>query len=74
METSVLIRQGKLSSIFKDRSIEEVYVKHYGGFLKGFKGVFILESSPWMLQFIYDFGLGVRTGQGFGLLELISEL
>ncbi|MEN3046978.1 MAG: CRISPR-associated endoribonuclease Cas6 [Candidatus Hydrothermales bacterium] len=45
-----------------------------GGFLKGFKGVFILESSSWMLQFIYDFGLGVRTGQGFGLLELISEL
>ncbi|MEM3467628.1 MAG: CRISPR-associated endoribonuclease Cas6 [archaeon] len=53
-------------------SIKEVYVKHYGGYLKGFKGVFILKSHPEMLQFIYDYGLGVRTGQGFGLLEVIK--
>ncbi|MCM8767987.1 MAG: hypothetical protein NC921_04300 [Candidatus Omnitrophica bacterium] len=26
------------------------------------------------MQFLYDFGFGVRTGQGFGLLEVIKQL
>ncbi|MEO0290630.1 MAG: CRISPR-associated endoribonuclease Cas6 [candidate division WOR-3 bacterium] len=56
----------------KGESIKEIYVKHYGGYLKGFKGVFTLKSDPCMLQFIYDYGLGVRTGQGFGLLEIVK--
>lgn len=76
-ELTVLIRQGKVSyeSFYSTgKSIKEVYVKHYNGFLKGFKGVFLLESHPEMLQFIYDYGLGVRTGQGFGLIEMVKEL
>ncbi|MEM7819043.1 MAG: CRISPR-associated endoribonuclease Cas6 [Candidatus Aenigmatarchaeota archaeon] len=51
-------------------SIKEIYVKHYGGDLKGFKGVFLLKFHLDMLQFIYDYGLGVKTGQGFGLSEV----
>ena len=69
-----LIRKGILNPSFADSPVKKVYVKHYKGFLKGFKGVFILESHPEMLQFIYDYGLGVRTGQGFGLLELIAQI
>ena len=53
---------------------KEIYVKHYDGFLKGFKSVFVLQSHPQILQFVYDYGLGVRTGQGFGLLEIIKQL
>lgn len=73
-EMKIFIRQGKINPSFGVKPINEVYVKHYNGFIKGFKGVFYLESHPEMLQFIYDYGLGVRTGQGFGLLEVIAEI
>lgn len=73
-EIPLFIRQGKLNPSFGEKPVKEVYVKHYNGYLRGFKGVFFLESHPEMLQFIYDYGLGVRTGQGFGLLEVIAQI
>lgn len=57
-----------------DEPIRECIIPHYKGYLKGFKGKFVLKSSPEVLQFLYDFGLGVRTGQGFGLFEVIRQL
>ncbi len=53
--------------------MKEVIVPFYEGYLRGFKGSFILEGACEILQFIYDYGFGVRTGQGFGLLEIIKE-
>jgi len=47
---------------------------HYGGQLTTLQGKIRLAGSPEALQFLYDFGLGVRTGQGFGLLEVVNEL
>lgn len=44
---------------------------HYGGMLTTIQGEIALTGPPNTLQFLYDFGLGVRTGQGFGLLEKI---
>ncbi len=41
---------------------------HYGGQLTTLQGVIGLNGSPESLQFLYDFGIGVRKGQGFGLL------
>jgi CRISPR-associated endoribonuclease Cas6 len=53
-------------------SIEEVLVKHYGGYVRGFLGVFNLHAdNPGILKFVYQYGLGVRTGQGFGYLEVV---
>jgi CRISPR-associated endoribonuclease Cas6 len=53
-------------------SIEEVLVKHYGGYVRGFLGVFNLYTdNPEILKFVYQYGLGVRTGQGFGYLEVV---
>lgn len=46
---------------------------HYGGKMTTIQGFLNLESKPEMLQFLYDYGLGVRTGQGFGLLEVINR-
>ncbi|GEA14999.1 hypothetical protein E308F_12430 [Moorella sp. E308F] len=43
---------------------------HYGGQLTTIQGHIHLQSTPETLQFLYDYGLGVRTGQGFGLLEV----
>jgi CRISPR-associated endoribonuclease Cas6 len=52
-------------------SIEEVLVKHYGGYVRGFLGEFKLYvDNPEVLKFVYQYGLGVRTGQGFGYLEV----
>lgn len=53
--------------------IKETIVEHYGGYVRGFRGIFKLEGSPEILQFVYDYGLGIRTGQGFGLLEILKQ-
>lgn len=55
-----------------DNPIKETIVKHYEGNVRGFRGIFWLEGSPEILQFVYDYGLGIRTGQGFGMLEIIK--
>lgn len=31
-----------------------------------------MKGDPWVLQFLYDYGLGVRCGQGFGILEIVK--
>lgn len=59
---------------WKEANLKVVRVKHYDGYIKGFRGFFWLEAAPKILQFVYDYGLGVRTGQGFGCLELITQI
>lgn len=59
---------------FIDLGTKKVYIKHYGGYLKGFLGKFKIETeSNEILKFIYDFGVGLRTGQGFGYLEVGND-
>jgi CRISPR-associated endoribonuclease Cas6 len=53
--------------------IKEVVVDGVGGKVKGFKGKFYIVGEPEILQFLYDFGLGVRTGQGFGLIDVVRR-
>ncbi len=55
-----------------EKPINETIVKHYGAYLRGFRGYFFLEGDEEILQFVYDYGLGVRTGQGFGMIELLG--
>jgi len=51
-------------------SIKEEFVKHYNGHVRSFLGKFILHTeNSELLKFVYKYGLGVRTGQGFGYLE-----
>jgi len=59
-------------NLIEGRQLKEVIAKHYNGNVRGFSGTFELEGSPEILQFVYDYGLGVRTGQGFGLIELVN--
>jgi CRISPR-associated endoribonuclease Cas6 len=42
---------------------------HYEG-VRGFRGILDVEADPVMLQFLYQYGIGVRTGQGFGFVDL----
>ncbi|MEM4592763.1 MAG: CRISPR-associated endoribonuclease Cas6 [Sulfolobales archaeon] len=60
--------------LFNESQIREVIVPYYKGYLRGFKGSFLLKGDPNVLQFLYDYGFGVRTGQGFGVLEVVKEL
>ncbi|MCM8786413.1 MAG: CRISPR-associated endoribonuclease Cas6 [Candidatus Omnitrophica bacterium] len=59
--------------ILEENSIVETIVPHYNGYVRGFRGKFVLKGDIEVLQFLYDFGFGVRTGQGFGLLEVIEN-
>lgn len=54
-----------------ENPVAETIIPHYNGYLRGFRGKFILKGDIDILQFLYDFGFGVRTGQGFGLLEIV---
>jgi len=56
---------------FEPISVKEEVIRHYGGTLRGFLGRFrIMSDSEELLRFIYQYGLGLRTGQGFGYLEV----
>jgi len=44
---------------------------HYGGKLTTVQGSLTLTGDPELLQIFYDFGIGTRTGQGFGLIEVV---
>jgi CRISPR-associated endoribonuclease Cas6 len=54
--------------------INETVVPLFGGFARGFRGYFYLEGNTKILKFLYDYGFGVRTGQGFGLLEVVKQI
>ncbi len=68
-----ILKAGCLLGSRFDKPIKETVVEHYDGYVQGFRGVFWLTGEPEILQFVYDYGFGVRTGQGFGLLDMITQ-
>jgi len=40
--------------------------------LTTYKGTFCLKGDPEDLQLLYQTGIGLRTGQGFGMVEVIK--
>lgn len=59
----------KISPVF----CRDVFIKHYGYYIKAFTGIIRLEGDIEAIKFIYDYGLGVKTGQGFGLISEIGR-
>lgn len=56
---------------FKPVRIKIEPIRHYGGVLRGILGTFRIKTdSQELLSFVYKYGLGLRTGQGFGYLEV----
>lgn len=41
--------------------------------LTSFQGTFKLSGDPRDLQALYEVGIGLRTGQGFGMVEVVGE-
>jgi CRISPR-associated endoribonuclease Cas6 len=68
-----LVAWGKLDKSFIENPIKVTKIKHYGGYLKGFKGLFLLCGPRELLQFVYQYGMGIRTGQGFGYLDILAQ-
>lgn len=59
---------------FEDLGTKVEFIRHYGGVLKGFLGRFRIKTdSRELLEFVYKYGLGLRTGQGFGFLEVEED-
>jgi len=46
-------------------------IPHYKGYVRATRGEFELESSIETLQFLYDYGIGTRTGQLFGMFRIL---
>lgn len=59
-------------SITNLSNIKEVVVPYKNGYLRCFKCEFDIQAPSKILQFAYDYGVGVRNGQGFGMLEEIK--
>jgi CRISPR-associated endoribonuclease Cas6 len=53
------------------KKINKEVVFHMRVPFTAFRGVFVLQGEPEILQFIYDVGLGIRRNQGFGMLEVV---
>lgn len=56
-----------------EKNLKPVVVKHYDGFVNAFTGTITLQGEPDVLNFIRDCGLGVRTGQGFGMVRVVKQ-
>lgn len=46
-------------------------IPHYKGYVRATRGEFELKSSVETLQFLYDYGIGTRTGQLFGMFRIL---
>jgi CRISPR-associated endoribonuclease Cas6 len=46
-------------------------IPHYKGYIRATRGDFELQSSVETLKFLYDYGIGTRTGQLFGMFRII---
>lgn len=57
--------------IFNQIKIKRQVVKHYGGNMQGFEGIFALSGDKAVLQLIHAVGMGVRRSQGFGMLRIM---
>jgi CRISPR-associated endoribonuclease Cas6 len=61
-------------TLLEDYPLKETIIPLFNGFIRGFRGYFLLEGDREILKFLYDYGFGVRTGQGFGLLTIVKQL
>lgn len=59
--------------VVDSKRLEKGVCRHYGGNITSLKGRIVLSGPPDSLQFLYDYGVGTRTGQGFGLLEVRKQ-
>lgn len=55
-----------------DYDLTTMAIKHYGGYVKGFRGKMTIKASRELLNLIHKLGVGVRTSQGFGMVRVLS--
>lgn len=60
-------------SLIETHNLHKGVCYHYGGYLTTLRGRFVLEGIQESLQFLYDYGIGSRTGQAFGLVKVVED-
>nr|WP_281415013.1 CRISPR-associated endoribonuclease Cas6 [Fusibacter paucivorans] len=69
LEPTLLNAYQSTGIIIETSQLKKVVVKHYGQTIDGNRGIFEIASSPEILNFIYQSGLGSRCNFGFGCFE-----
>ena len=52
---------------------KKAVAKHYKRFIDISLGMFEISGSKYILQYLYDVGIGSRKSAGFGMLDLITQ-
>lgn len=64
--------QTKVSSIhLSPIKWKKIVTRHYGQYIDGALGTFILEGQPSLLTQLYHSGVGARRSYGFGMFEIL---
>lgn len=50
---------------------KKVVVRHYGQYIDGALGEFLLEGHPSLLNYLYNSGIGSRRSYGYGMFEIL---
>lgn len=80
---NIVLTNKILNAGFKNEDLENIHirpleykkivVKHYNKYIDVSKGIFEMTGKKEILQYLYDTGIGSRSSEGFGMLELVNE-
>lgn len=59
--------------IVKPIQCKKVVVKHYRRYIDTTVGMLQIKAEPYILQYLYDSGIGSRKSSGFGMLDLFTQ-
>ena len=58
----------------KPLKTRKALIKYKDFMIEGYDGEFLIKTQPDILKTIYDAGLGAKNSQGFGMVEMLSEI
>ncbi|GAB6072073.1 CRISPR-associated endoribonuclease Cas6 [Venenivibrio stagnispumantis] len=56
------------------KDIKKVLFKYKDFPIEAYEGIFKIKTNPDMFKVVYDAGLGAKNSQGFGMIEVMSEI
>jgi len=65
------ILKNKIGVDIQNIELKKTIVKHYDIYLECTSGIFILNGHPNKIKQLYKSGIGNKTGQGFGMIEIL---
>ncbi|WP_029522369.1 CRISPR-associated endoribonuclease Cas6 [Persephonella sp. KM09-Lau-8] len=56
------------------KNIKKVLFKYKDFPIEAYEGIFKIKTNPEMFKVVYDAGLGAKNSQGFGMIEVVSDI